>query len=109
MYLTTRKSLKRVFVLLDGRHGLKVNDREFLSFLDSNKVRFQVVLTKTDLVLPLDLGRRLALLNSELGAFRAAVAPVLLTSSRLLTGMEELRQHVQRLVPWQTRATPLDV
>ena len=49
-YIAERHSLKRVFTLVDARHGLKDNDREFFSFLDTYAVNYQIVLTKIDKV-----------------------------------------------------------
>mmetsp|Transcript_2295 Transcript_2295/g.3198 ORF Transcript_2295/g.3198 Transcript_2295/m.3198 type:complete len:289 (+) Transcript_2295:141-1007(+) len=42
--------LRRVYVLIDGRHGLKLNDNEMMRKLDESGVPYQLVLTKTDLV-----------------------------------------------------------
>ena len=47
-YLRGRSTLKRVYVLIDSRHGIKKNDEEVLSLLDKAAVSYQVVLTKTD-------------------------------------------------------------
>jgi GTP-binding protein len=47
-YLRGRVTLKRVFVLIDSRHGLKANDLEVLDLLDKAAVSYQIVLTKTD-------------------------------------------------------------
>ena len=68
-FLATRARLSRVFVLVDARHGLKANDRDFLAFLESSVAcRYQLVFTKCDLV-PLEhLARRMDLLTSELAA-----------------------------------------
>lgn len=60
---TTRQTLRRVFVLIDSRHGLLANDLEFLDFLDESQVKYQVLLTKTDLVKKTDLARRIYLLK----------------------------------------------
>ncbi len=49
-YLAGRQSLRRAFVLVDGRHGVKKVDTEIMSMLDSSAVTFQVVLTKLDKV-----------------------------------------------------------
>jgi ribosome biogenesis GTP-binding protein YsxC/EngB len=66
-YLTTRKRLGRVLVLLDARHGLKEIDRGFLAFLEEHLAcRYQIVLTKCDLVPLDDLARRLDLTCKEL-------------------------------------------
>jgi GTP-binding protein len=47
-YLRGRSTLKRVYVLIDARHGIKKNDEEVLSLLDKAAVSYQIVLTKTD-------------------------------------------------------------
>ena len=47
-YLRGRSTLKRVYVLIDSRHGIKKNDEEVLSLLDKAAVSYQIVLTKTD-------------------------------------------------------------
>eukprot|EP00045_Choanoeca_perplexa_P010805 m.111981 g.111981 ORF g.111981 m.111981 type:complete len:181 (+) comp15402_c0_seq8:610-1152(+) len=61
-YLATRTALKRVFVLIDGRHGLKQNDRDFLEYLESSTdCRYQIVLTKCDMVPRDELARRIEL------------------------------------------------
>ena len=49
-YLAGRQSLRRAFVLVDSRHGVKKVDTEIMSMLDSSAVTFQVVLTKLDKV-----------------------------------------------------------
>ena len=47
-YLKGRVTLKRVYVLIDARHGIKKNDDEVLGLLDKAAVSYQIVLTKTD-------------------------------------------------------------
>ncbi|WP_370195079.1 ribosome biogenesis GTP-binding protein YihA/YsxC, partial [Aurantimonas coralicida] len=47
-YLRGRASLKRVFLLIDARHGIKKNDEEVMGLLDKAAVSYQIVLTKTD-------------------------------------------------------------
>jgi GTP-binding protein len=51
-YLRGRVTLKRVYVLIDARHGIKKNDEEVLSLLDKAAVSYQIVLTKTDKIKP---------------------------------------------------------
>src|SRR5215813_11520059 len=45
-YLKGRRELKRVFLLIDARHGIKPNDKETMELLDEAAVSYQVVLTK---------------------------------------------------------------
>jgi GTP-binding protein len=47
-YLRGRRTLKRVFVLIDSRHGIKTTDAEILDLLDECAVSYQIVLTKAD-------------------------------------------------------------
>ena len=49
-YLSGRQTLRRAFVLIDARHGVKPVDEEIMSLLDSSAVIFQAVLTKADKV-----------------------------------------------------------
>ncbi len=48
LYLTKRTFLKKVFILVDSRHGFKESDINFLEFLDSKDILFQIVFTKND-------------------------------------------------------------
>lgn len=54
-YLTQRENLRRVFVLIDGRIGLKEIDKDFICWLTYNNIDFSIVLTKTDKVNQKDL------------------------------------------------------
>src|SRR5204863_7314338 len=47
-YLRGRPNLKRVYLLIDSRHGLKAVDGEALDALDLAAVSYQIVLTKAD-------------------------------------------------------------
>ena len=47
-YLRGRVTLKRVYLLIDARHGLKSVDTEALDALDLAAVSYQIVLTKAD-------------------------------------------------------------
>jgi len=47
-YLTTRSNLKRVYILIDSRHGFKDSDHDFMDTLDDCAIPYQIVLTKLD-------------------------------------------------------------
>ncbi len=49
-YLAQRRSLKRVFVLVDSKVGLKEIDKDFIYWLIYNNINFDIVLTKVDKV-----------------------------------------------------------
>src|SRR5262249_55148938 len=45
-YVRTRATLRRVFLLVDSRHGIKEIDRSLMAMLDEAGVSYQIVLTK---------------------------------------------------------------
>ena len=97
-YLRGRPSLLRVFVLVDGRHGLKENDHETMRAFDAAAVSYAVVLTKGDEVKAADQSARIASTLEGLRKHVAAYPEVILTSSRTGDGVPELRAHVARLL-----------
>jgi len=93
-YLRGRANLKRVYLLIDARHGLKPSDDEALDALDQAAVSYQIVLTKTD---KLKGGEAEAVTTSTLAriARRAAAFPrVLATSAEGGAGLAELRAEI---------------
>lgn len=97
-YLRGRPNLKRVFVLIDGRHGLKAIDREVLDLLDTAAVAYQVVLTKLDKLKPSDIGPRIAQTKADI-AKRPAAHPLLMPTSAVKGwGLPELRAEIAGLV-----------
>ncbi len=97
-YLRGRPSLLRVFVLIDGRHGLKESDHETMRALDAAAVSYAVVLTKGDEVKEADRSARIAVTLEGLRKHGAAYPEVLLTSARTGEGVPELRAHIARLI-----------
>jgi GTP-binding protein len=93
-YLKGRVTLKRVYVLIDARHGIKANDEEVLSLLDKAAVSYQIVLTKTDKIKPAGLPRLVAETLEKLKKRPAAYPTVLATSSEKNSGVEELRAAI---------------
>ena len=93
-YLRGRSSLKRVFVLIDSRHGIKSTDQEILGLLDESAVSYQIVLTKTDKLSATEKTAVYAT-TSALIAKRPAAFPLLLeTSSVGGQGLADLRAAV---------------
>jgi GTP-binding protein len=94
-YLTNRANLKRVYVVVDARHGLKAPDREMLAFLSKyGGVAYGVVLNKTDLVKPADLARRAFLIREELRVAKRARAEVHMASTSTGAGVAELGAEI---------------
>lgn len=97
-FLQGRSNLARVYVLIDGRHGLKEVDLDVLNTLDKAAVSYQVVLTKADQVKPAELAERLETTTAALLKHPAAFPELLVTSSRTGAGMPELRAAIVRLL-----------
>jgi GTP-binding protein len=87
-----------VYVLIDGRHGLKDVDQDVLKTLDKSAVSYQVVLTKADQVKAGELEATIEATKAALAKHPAAFPEVLATSSRTGQGMPELRAAMVRLL-----------
>ena len=97
-YLAGRQSLRRAFVLVDARHGVKKVDAEIMSLLDSSAVTFQVVLTKLDKVKEKDQENILEQVRTSLQKHPAAFPDIILTSSEKGWGIQTLRSVIAMLV-----------
>jgi len=97
-YLSGRQSLRRAFVLIDKRHGVKPVDEEILSLLDSAAVPFQCVMTKTDKIKDINREKTLAQVRQTLSKHPAAFPEIVLTSSEKGTGIATLRAIIATLV-----------
>jgi GTP-binding protein len=97
-YLKGRRELKRVYLLIDARHGIKPNDTETMTLLDEAAVSYQVVLTKADKPKASELATVKAKFASDLAKHPAAYPHILTTSARLGSGIEELRAAIARLL-----------
>jgi GTP-binding protein len=98
-YLKGRRELKRVFLLIDARHGLKPNDKETMRVLDEGAVSYQAVLTKADKPKVAELAALQAKVASELAKHPAAHPQLLTTSARTGAGIKELRAAIAALAP----------
>lgn len=96
-YLSGRATLRRAFVLIDARHGIKPVDAEILTLLDRAAVPFQVVLTKADKTAAKDRETMLADLRTALAKHPAAYPELILTSSEKGTGIATLRSAIAAL------------
>lgn len=96
-YLRGRPSLRRVLVLVDGRHGLKDTDREVMDLLDKAAVSYQLVLTKADKVSRADLARLTTQIAATIARRPAAHPEIMATSSREGDGIAELRAALAAL------------
>ena len=96
-YLSGRQTLRRAFVLIDARHGVKPVDEEIMSLLDSSAVIFQAVLTKADKVKEKERFKVIEQVKSKLAAHPAAYPELVVTSSEKGWGIETLRAIIATL------------
>jgi len=97
-YLSGRANLRRAFVLIDSRHGVKPVDDEIMGLLDKSAVTFQVVLTKADKVKEAELPKLIEDVGAALRKHPAAYPELLLTSSEKGTGIAEMRAVIAGIV-----------
>lgn len=93
-YLRGRSVLRRAFVLVDSRHGLKPVDLEIMEMLDSAAVNYQLVLTKADKVKPTALAEVLKRTAQQSAKHPAAHPHLIATSSETGEGIAELRTAI---------------
>ena len=90
-YLRGRTTLKRVYVLIDSRHGIKKNDGDVLTLLDKAAVSYQIVLTKIDKIKPAELQKLIDNTHKVIVKRPAAFPHIIATSSEKGIGLDDLR------------------
>jgi GTP-binding protein len=93
-YLRGRPNLKRVYLLVDSRHGLKDPDREAMAALDVAAVSYQIVLTKADKLKAAEVAKVTEETLKAISKRPAAFPRVAATSSEKGTGIPELRAEI---------------
>lgn len=93
-YLRGRPNLKRAFLLIDARHGLKEVDGEALDAFDVSAVSYQIVLTKADKISAREVAAVVERTVKAIAKRPAAFPRVLATSSEKGTGIAELRAEI---------------
>jgi len=96
-YLAGRTTLRRAFVLIDARHGVKSVDEEILTLLDRSAVTFQAVLTKADKISRTELAAITEQVRGALAKHPAAFPEMIITSSEKGEGIETLRAVIATL------------
>ncbi|MGB0934493.1 MAG: ribosome biogenesis GTP-binding protein YihA/YsxC [Alphaproteobacteria bacterium] len=93
-YLSDRGNLRRVFVLMDSRHGPKKVDHEILNDLNHMGVPCQIILTKIDKTPKKDLDKLLENLPKELEQYAVVHPDYLCCSSEKSIGIQEIRSVI---------------
>ena len=93
-FLFGRASLRRVFLLIDSRHGTKENDVELMNMLDETAVTYQIVLTKIDKIKKNEINKVQTKTTALIAKRPAAYPKIILTSSEKKSGLDELRSTI---------------
>jgi GTP-binding protein len=96
-YLAGRQTLRRAFVLIDARHGVKAVDEEILKLLDRSAVTYQAVLTKVDKINRTEREAVIEQVKGALAKHPAAFPEIVVTSSEKGEGIETLRAIIATL------------
>ena len=93
-YLRGRRQLKRVCLLIDGRHGIKEADRRAMEVLDQSAVIYQVILTKADKMTDKAMAGIVEATKAEMVKHTAAHPDLLVTSAEKKQGLEAVRAEL---------------
>ncbi len=96
-YLQGRVNLKRVFLLIDSRHGIKKVDKDIMDMLDKAAVTYQIVLTKIDKISDTKINEIVKATKDEIVKHAAAYVRILITSSEKNIGIDNLRAEIALL------------
>ena len=96
-YLAGRPGLRRVFLLIDSRHGCKPGDIEIMGMLDETAVTYQIILTKTDKLKKGELENITEKVMKVIAKRPAAHPALVQTSSAKKTGLDRLQAEIAAL------------
>lgn len=99
-YLRSRAQLRRAFILIDSRHGVKSLDHEIMDMLDLAAVSFQVILTKADKIKAPAQEAVVKNTLAEIKRHPAAYPEAILTSSEKGVGIDDVRHEIARLLEY---------
>lgn len=95
-YLSYRTSLKRIYLLVDIRHGLKPNDQEMMSLLDTQGISYQVILTKDDKVSSHHSQTIYDQTYHQIKNHAAAYPEIISTSAQTKKGIDQLQLEISQ-------------
>ena len=97
-YLRGRVQLKRVFLLIDSRHGIKEVDVKIMKMLDSAAVSYQIILTKIDKISKQACEKVLSETIETAKKHVAAYPEILVTSSEKNINIEAVRAQFVKVL-----------
>ncbi len=95
-YLLGRQNLRRIFLLIDSRHGFKDSDKKIMDLLDDAAVVYQIVLTKIDKIS--NVQTIIENTENHLKKRVAAFPSVIASSTIKITGIQEIQAEITSLL-----------
>ncbi len=95
-YISQRKNLFCLFVLIDSRHKPQKNDIEFMEWLGNNQVPFVIAFTKSDKLSNYQLNKNLVVYKDEMLKKWEELPEIFVTSARLRTGREDVLDFIEQ-------------
>ena len=96
-YFFHSNNLRRVFLLIDSRHGIKPSDIDLMKILEEAAITFQLVFTKFDKIKPNEFDKIKKITFTKLSLFANAFPEVIVTSTKKNVGIEALRASIGKL------------
>ncbi|XP_020575331.1 uncharacterized protein LOC110021252 [Phalaenopsis equestris] len=96
-FVSSRVGLQRVCLLVDTKWGMKARDFELIDLMERSKTPYQIVLTKTDIVFPIDVARRAMQIQENLKNNNSIINPVMMVSSKSGAGVRTLRSVLAKI------------
>lgn len=94
-YVTLRKNLINLFVLVDCRHASQKIDLEFMEWLGENQVPFSIIFTKADKLTKAELKTNTENYKTHLLQTWEELPPIFITSVASKMGKEEILTYIQ--------------
>ena len=94
-YMSGRRNLKRIFLLIDIRHGIKSNDIEIMNLLDEAAVNYQIIFTKCDKIKGQILENLVMDYTKSLDPQIAVYPEVIISSAQQKEGIEIIRSEIE--------------
>jgi GTP-binding protein len=93
-YVSNRKNLRMMFVLIDSRLAPQTIDIEFMTWLNELETPFMILFTKTDKLTKNQLNANAAGYRRKLASLFPAPPDIIITSSETKTGKEEVLELI---------------
>ncbi len=97
-YFYNRRGLKRLFLLLDSKFGIKKNDEDFMKFLDKLGVSYQIVLTKTDKIKKEELENTKLKLQEQIKKHPACLEDICFVNHKDKDSLLPLKEIIKDLI-----------